>query len=982
MNFTRLTRHLTTPHHPPLPTQHNNELHTPNSPSHHTTPPTAVAPLTTATLRSTFAAAILGVLPAGSRVTFVSVTVTARRQLRSLLAPGVVVVYLVESSSSWQTLEAALSGTASLSSITAALQKVYPAATAAAPMVVVLAPPTAAPSPAVPASAGGAGATAGATAGAIVAVLAVVGVGIGLAKYRGVNVREKVGSCASGKGRGSGRGMGSGSGSGMDEGGFEGKDDDDEEKERRDKRPAAGEAYAVAEGGAQGPAKALFTRLTGGLSRRDSKVAIMLEEEGGGEGGYSIDADAGTAAAAAGTGRAKLAVRDEVDKAPSVGVTGVGKSGKSGGSSVEAGWRGKKEGERTGSEAVRGEKKSDADQQSANQSLKPSGRDTDRSAVTPDLKTGNRAVRGTASAAVAGSGSGARGVIPPARAVVNTTSGWAGVRKDSSAGKKEAKEGKEAKEAKDQEQEKLQRNSTSEVGLRSKSSTPTTSTHPTTPTKPAATPSTPTTPSHPGTADVSAVSRSLYGLFVRPSLQTPLDPSPSPLDPAGAPGNRSAESKQTLLKPSAVAGMASVAAVAATSAGSSGAATATVTVAPYVVTPFAGTSLEQAVPEEAIGARGKRGGTAADTGTGAGTATAKATGAGAGVGPADEKTRKKRPASDITSTATPVPLRGAKELPPLAIVPTSQQGTGSGAPAGREKNAQVMDDVRSILQAQAQRGEGKGGSRDDELNSYSNSSIGEMDRMDLESVGSHSTFQSNLNTTGAKQGYGQGQGRGKGQSGASTDRAKSTTSATATAAATTVAAAKYASATATASAKPSGYASATAANATSTATPAGAVTVSPTNRVVTTQRLQELLAEVHSDRGDQGGGAGKGAAGNTAGNGGGKAEKSTPKSTAKTATTAATKAAATTPTTTTTATATATTATKSTAKTATPAAFAAPPSGPRPFKALSRSWFPYTTEDGYDYFLTTDPTSGEVHSQWDDPRTHGFVEEYAYGEEG
>ena len=46
----------------------------------------------------------------------------------------------------------------------------------------------------------------------------------------------------------------------------------------------------------------------------------------------------------------------------------------------------------------------------------------------------------------------------------------------------------------------------------------------------------------------------------------------------------------------------------------------------------------------------------------------------------------------------------------------------------------------------------------------------------------------------------------------------------------------------------------------------------------------------------------------------------------------------------------------------------------KPFHCLDRAWFPYMTDDGYEYFLTTSK-EGVVHSQWEDPRTHGFVEE-------
>lgn len=43
------------------------------------------------------------------------------------------------------------------------------------------------------------------------------------------------------------------------------------------------------------------------------------------------------------------------------------------------------------------------------------------------------------------------------------------------------------------------------------------------------------------------------------------------------------------------------------------------------------------------------------------------------------------------------------------------------------------------------------------------------------------------------------------------------------------------------------------------------------------------------------------------------------------------------------------------------------------FDCLDRRWAAYCTEDGFAYFLCSLPGSSEAHSQWEDPRTHGFV---------
>ena len=309
---------------------------------------------------------------------------------------------------------------------------------------------------------------------------------------------------------------------------------------------------------------------------------------------------------------------------------------------------------------------------------------------------------------------------------------------------------------------------------------------------------------------------------------------------------------------------------------------------------------------------------------------------------AQKNRKKKKVTGEGMSAAGAGGLSAAnKDLPPLAMIPsTQQQGAGAGAgvgsgqeqglKAGREKNPQVVDDVRRMLEVQQkpQRGNGDGkrkatrgdGGRDGR---DSDSQLDSEDRLDLESVGSHSTVRSNVNAATSSNKPQQQQ-----QQQHAAAKNASYSSATATAAATIAAT----SATAT---------TATVATAAITATTAAA-----SNRVVTTERLQELLIEVHQDKADAEWSPSAAAA----------AASSNPTA-AVTATTAAAAAAA-----------------------VTPAVVIAPPTGPRPFNTLGRVWFPYTTEDGYDYFLTTDPATGEVHSQWEDPRTHGFIEEYA--EEG
>ena len=125
-----------------------------------------------------------------------------------------------------------------------------------------------------------------------------------------------------------------------------------------------------------------------------------------------------------------------------------------------------------------------------------------------------------------------------------------------------------------------------------------------------------------------------------------------------------------------------------------------------------------------------------------------------------------------------------------------------------------------------------------------------------------------------------------------------------------------------------------------------------------TQRMKEMLNEVQDSKMNTSGKAvekktGQAAAG--AGTGTATATTKTSTATTNAATTKATAAAA--------------------AEVTTVVPMSPPPTtGPKPFHCLNRAWFPYTTDDGYEYFLTTS-VEGVVHSQWEDPRTHGFVEE-------
>ena len=142
-----------------------------------------------------------------------------------------------------------------------------------------------------------------------------------------------------------------------------------------------------------------------------------------------------------------------------------------------------------------------------------------------------------------------------------------------------------------------------------------------------------------------------------------------------------------------------------------------------------------------------------------------------------------------------------------------------------------------------------------------------------------------------------------------------------------------------------------AASATAIAAAATAANDNRAQSAMATQRLKDMLSEVqHSNA-----------------NNSGKVEKKTGQ------TGAGTTAAATTNNTTT---ATTTNAAAKVEVEETKVVPMAPPptTGPKPFHCLDRAWFPYMTDDGYEYFLTTSK-EGVVHSQWEDPRTHGFVEE-------
>ena len=95
-----------------------------------------------ADFRTAFASAVMSLLPTGSTVTIVSVTVINVRR-RQLLTIAVSVVYTVQSTAPASTLTSSLSsGTAAMTTV---LQQSYPTATIAAPTVVTIANPTATP---------------------------------------------------------------------------------------------------------------------------------------------------------------------------------------------------------------------------------------------------------------------------------------------------------------------------------------------------------------------------------------------------------------------------------------------------------------------------------------------------------------------------------------------------------------------------------------------------------------------------------------------------------------------------------------------------------------------------------------------------------------------------------------------------------------------------------------------------------------------
>ena len=102
-----------------------------------------------ADFRTAFASAVMSLLPTGSTVTIISVTIVDVRH-RQLLTTAVSVVFIVQSTAPASTLTSLLSTLTSLLStgtaaMTAVLQQSYPAATVAAPTVVTVANPTAAP---------------------------------------------------------------------------------------------------------------------------------------------------------------------------------------------------------------------------------------------------------------------------------------------------------------------------------------------------------------------------------------------------------------------------------------------------------------------------------------------------------------------------------------------------------------------------------------------------------------------------------------------------------------------------------------------------------------------------------------------------------------------------------------------------------------------------------------------------------------------
>ena len=95
-----------------------------------------------ADFRTVFASAVMSLLPTGSTVTIVSVTVIDVRR-RQLLTTAVTVVYTVQSTASASTLTSSLSS--GIAAMTTVLQQSYPSATVAAPTIITIANPTATP---------------------------------------------------------------------------------------------------------------------------------------------------------------------------------------------------------------------------------------------------------------------------------------------------------------------------------------------------------------------------------------------------------------------------------------------------------------------------------------------------------------------------------------------------------------------------------------------------------------------------------------------------------------------------------------------------------------------------------------------------------------------------------------------------------------------------------------------------------------------
>ena len=128
-----------------------------------------------ADFRTAFASAVMSLLPTGSSVTIVSVTVINVRH-RQLLTTAVSVVYTVQSTAPATTLTTLLaSGTAAMTTV---LQQSYPAASVAAPTIVTITNPTAAPTTVPAASTNAASGSSSSSANSWVAVGAGIGGGV------------------------------------------------------------------------------------------------------------------------------------------------------------------------------------------------------------------------------------------------------------------------------------------------------------------------------------------------------------------------------------------------------------------------------------------------------------------------------------------------------------------------------------------------------------------------------------------------------------------------------------------------------------------------------------------------------------------------------------------------------------------------------------------------------------------------------------